>query len=212
MKKLFAAFALSIAAAFTPAAAATISYDQTLTASTDGTIFTCPGCGMLDTPALISNPILQSVIKFDTAGFNGPVDAATLSLTIFNTTFQAIWVDVYGYGSANTSISLADKDMGVLLGRINLPFALSEDQQFTLDVSEFVRNVKAPVAAFNLRSIGLPGSARFNSTRGNSGPAPELLLDLGAVVPADVPEPGQLALVFVALAAFGAARRAQRRG
>lgn len=210
MKNLLAAFALSFAAATAPAIASPLTADQVLTATSDASIATCSGCPPLNLPFLIAGMSHQGVIKFDTSKFGGSVDGAKLALTTSNI-WQAVWVDIYGYGSDTSVISGSEVNAGTFIGRINIPWGIAADETLALDVSDFVRHVSSPFAAFNLRSIGLPGSANFYSVRSTSGTAPQLLLDLGPAIPSDVPEPGQLALVLLALAALGSARRAQQR-
>jgi hypothetical protein len=98
-------------------------------------------------------------------------------------------LDVYGFASSSSSISLADLVSPTFLGTLTLPPGLGYGQDVFFDVTQFLQTVQTPYVDIVLENSG--GTDVFSSTQYNYGHPSQL-----TVV---TPEPASGALLLLGI-------------
>lgn len=175
--------------------------DVTINPTSDGSLYVCSGCNVVSDGAyVLTAGYIQGAVKFSSAPIaGGHVTQAFLTLNPYGLPLWGNEVAVYGYGTTEGQLTVADADAGTYLGTLTLPPNLGYGQDAFFDVTAFVASTQAPYLAFNLRS---EGSNVFSSLEYNYGHPAQLVVT--------VPEAGSTSLALGGLllvGLLGAARR-----
>ncbi|MCP4639892.1 MAG: hypothetical protein GY851_05645 [bacterium] len=131
--------------------------------SDDGTVWFT---GIVQTDAYVDvSSNTTGVIEFPLAQVSGPIEEALLSVNPYGLPIWDYTMDVYGYESADGTISQADASAGTYLGTWVLSPALDFGDDAFFDVTGFLQGVSSPYVGFNLRSA----AAQFCSLEFNYG-------------------------------------------
>jgi hypothetical protein len=150
--------------ASTPALASTTTINPT----SDGTVYSCSGCNSVFANSYVTiGGAAQGIVKFSSLSVPAEITQATLSVNVYQLPFLAPSISVYGYETAQSTLSLSDINAGTYLGAFTLPPDLQQGQQLFLDVTSFVQAAGAGYLAFNLRADDaiLLSSLEFNRGR-----------------------------------------------
>lgn len=171
--------------------------------TSDGAIYTCAGCNPVSNGELLVSGYIQGVVKFSSAGIDGVVESALLSVNPLALPLWGPIVDVYGYGTELGALDASDGFAGTFLGSWTLP-SLTYGQDAFFDVTSFVAGTNAPFVAFNLRTA--PGGTDvFSSLEQNYGHPAQL-----TVTTRSVPEPSTLGLFAAGIVGLGLIPRRRR--
>jgi hypothetical protein len=155
-----------------------------LTPSSDGSLYVCDGCSVVSDDAyVLVAGYIQGAIKFSTSPLaNAPkIKSAFLSVNAYGLPLWDLTVDVYGYGTAEGQLVEADANAGTFIGTLTIPAETGYGEPVLFDVTAFVKKVKAPYAAFNLRTDN--GTDVFSSLEYNYGQPAQLLVKTGKAAP-----------------------------
>jgi hypothetical protein len=166
----------------------------------DGYVAVCDTCGFSEDGYVTTGGWFQGILKFSSASMPAKPSKVQLSITPYGLPLWSSVVEVYGYGSAESSITKADGDMGEYLGQWLLPPDLNFGMNAYFDVTSFVLNASSPYVAFNLRSAE---PNLFSSLEYNYGHASQLQFT--------VPEPSSVALLAAGALALCVRRREEER-
>lgn len=162
-----------------------------------GSLYTCNGCD--PSPDRIYMTVGGYVVgeaDFSTATFGGGVTKALFSVNPYALPLFGPQLEVYGYASQSSTISISDLNSPTYLGTWTLPANLGYGDDAYFDVSAFVQSVKTPYLDIILKSNG---SDQFSSLQHNYGHASQLTLT--------IPEPAGFTLAFAGLATLVLRRR-----
>lgn len=161
--------------------------DFQITPSSDGSLYVCEGCNVVsDGDYVMASGYVQGAVKFPTAALAGAgkIKKATLVLNAYGLPLWDLTVDIYGYGTAQGALEVADANAGKLLGTLIIPAGAGYGQPLPFDVTALLRKVKTPYVAFNLRTDS--GTDLFSSLEYNYG-SPSVLIVKTANPPASGP-------------------------
>jgi hypothetical protein len=155
-----------------------------------GSLYTCSGCNPAPSRSyvLVAGYIVGEV-DFSTALFEGQVQNAVFSGNTYGLPLFGPQLDVYGFASFSSSISLADLVSPTFLGTLTLPAGLRYGQDVFFDVTQFLQTVQTPYADIVLENSG--GTDVLSSTQYNYGHPSQL-----TVV---TPEPASGALLLLGI-------------
>jgi hypothetical protein len=171
--------------------------------TSDGSLYVCSGCNTVSDGAyLMASGYIQGDVKFSTASIHAPITKALLSLNPYALPLWGTSVQIYGYGTAIGALDASDANAGDYLGTLVLPnLGFGEDVFF--DVTDFMKTLSAPFAAFNLRTEP-SGTDVFSSLEYNYGHPAQL------TITESIPEPSTATLVLAAVLFVGSRRIKQK--
>ena len=198
MRKRWGIFLAVLFAALTQASARASTI--VLNPVDDGSLYTCTTCDT--TPSrmyLTVSGYIVGEVDFATAAFAGNVSSAYLSVNPYALPLFGPQLDVYGFASASSTISISDLASPTFLGTWTLPIGLGYGQDAFFDVSAFLTSVNSPYVDFILKD-GSGGTDQFSSTQNNYGHPAQLTVTL-------VPEPQTWTFLLLGLALLGLTTR-----
>src|SRR4051812_10287506 len=113
MKNAISAAAFALLAAASPIALHAAPTLTTVNPTSDGSLYVCSGCIVVQNDAyLMAAGYIQGAVKFAARTVNGHITKALLSLNPYGMPLWDKTLEIYGYGTAEGQLTLADADAG----------------------------------------------------------------------------------------------------
>lgn len=165
----------------------------TVNPTDDGSLYTCSGCNPAPSrDYVLASGYIVGDVDFSTGLFKGDVANAEFSVNPYGLPLWGSSVNVYGFASTSSTISMADLASPTFLGTWVLPSNIGYGQDAFFNVTQFLQGVNTPYVDIIL--ISPNGTDVFSSLQSNYGHPSQLTVT--------TPESSVLAFLVVAFALF----------